>query len=86
MFCPISTDTCCSANEEAAQNARLEAMKNPMPHPIMNICTLTAESFERRPFLERKAALNLIQLATSNESSISADKVDNLIGTLIVSH
>jgi len=80
-----STDNRCSANEEAAQNARIEAMRKPTDRPLTKIRTPTAGSFERRPFLERKAALNLVQLAGSSEAPISADKVDNLIRMLIVS-
>ena len=41
-------------------------------------------SFEKRPFSERKAALNLTQLAQS-DATLNPDKVKNLIGTLIVS-
>lgn len=40
--------------------------------------------FEKRPFSERKAALNLAQLAQS-DATLNPDKVENLIGTLIVS-
>ena len=40
--------------------------------------------FEKRPFAERKAALNLAQLAQS-DATLNPDKVKNLIGTLIVS-
>jgi hypothetical protein len=74
----------CSANEEAAHNARIEALKEQKARPIEEIHTSMAETLKRRPFLERKAAFNLILLAGSNEASISADKVDNLIGALIV--
>lgn len=41
-------------------------------------------SFDKRPFSERKAALNLAQLAQS-DATLNPDKVKNLIGTLIVS-
>ena len=41
-------------------------------------------SFDKRPFAERKAALNLAQLAQS-DATLNSDKVKNLIGTLIVS-
>ena len=41
-------------------------------------------SFEKRPFSERKAALNLAQLAQS-DATLNPDSVKNLIRTLIVS-
>lgn len=40
-------------------------------------------SFDKRPFSERKAALNLAQLAQS-DATLNTDTVKNLIGTLIV--
>ena len=42
-------------------------------------------SFDDRPFQERKAALNLVQMAQSQDSALSPDRVRNLIETLVVS-
>lgn len=61
-------------------------MKEPVTYPSPPVSAPDPGSFERRPFHERKAALNLLQLAGSCEASISPDKVTNLIGTLIVSY
>lgn len=44
------------------------------------------KNFQKRPFAERKAALNLAQFARQNQDlNISADQIENLLGTLIVS-
>ncbi len=44
------------------------------------------KDFRKRPFAERKAALNLAQFARQNQDlNISADQVENLVSTLIVS-
>ena len=67
-------------------------MASVQSRPVQNIRPLASikaaktqqASFEKRPFSERKAALNLAQLAQS-DATLSPDKVKNLIGTLIVS-
>lgn len=44
------------------------------------------KDFQKRPFAERQAALNLAQFARQNQDlNISADLVENLVSTLIVS-
>ncbi len=44
------------------------------------------KAFEKRPFAERQAALNLAQFARqNNDLNLSTDQVENLVGTLIVS-
>lgn len=76
-----SADDQHSANAEEAQGrinkqAPLSKTRTSLSHQ---------EPFDRRPFKERKAALNLMQLAQTADSPISSDMVQNLIGTLIVS-
>ena len=41
--------------------------------------------FDDRPFHERKAALNLVQMAQPEAFALSPDRVRNLIKTLVVS-
>ena len=66
--------------EEREHNARLEREAEEAER------TAKSDAFDKRPFADRKAALNLIQMANTTEATISPDKVRNLIGTLIVSH
>ena len=65
-------------NAEKRHNARLaqaaEAAKK----------ASEAAAFAQRPFAERKAAFNLVQMANNGEVGMSTDKMQNLIGTLIV--
>ncbi len=77
---PSSANDHLSSNEERAHNSRLEREAEKARKEA------NSASFEKRPFAERKAALNLTQMALTTDVKISPDAVLNLIGTLIVSH
>ena len=66
--------------EESEHNNRLKRKAEEMEEAAK------AAAFDKRPFAERKTAFNLIQMARTTDATISADKVRNLIGTLIVSN
>ena len=69
-----------SSNEEAKHNARLQREAEEVKKAE------EAALYNSRPFAERKVALNLVQMAHNDDANISADVVQNLISTLIVSH
>lgn len=77
------------AREQAAQAKQVLApvqsrplQTTPAPTTIKVTKPQQASSFDKRPFSERKAALNLAQLAQS-DATLNSDTVKNLIGTLI---
>ena len=48
---------------------------------------LEQANFARRPFNEKQLALQLTQFASDNKDfDLGSDRVENLVGTLIVSH
>ena len=79
------------AREQAAQAKQVLAPVQSRPLQItpapttIKVTKPQQASFDKRPFSERKAALNLAQLAQS-DATLNSDTVKNLIGTLIVSY
>ena len=66
-----------------AQNAGNYA---PAASPIVASAEAHQEAFHKRPFADRQVALNLAQMAHSNEElSVSTDQIENLVSALIVS-
>ncbi|MCJ1340861.1 hypothetical protein MMC09_006157 [Bachmanniomyces sp. S44760] len=64
-----------------AQNAGNYA---PAASPIVASAEAHQEAFHKRPFADRQVALNLAQMAHSNEElSVSTDQIENLVSALI---
>ena len=80
VFSSLTTDHLRSANEERAHNTRLQREADEAERAAK------LSAFNNRPFSERQAAFNMIRMANNPEVPISKDRMQNLIGTLIVSH
>lgn len=62
------------------------AVKRPGARPVLGLSALEQANFAKRPFLEKQLALNLTQFASINaDLELGKDRIENLVGTLIVS-
>ena len=77
----IQSNSLLSMNEEAAQAEAAQALARSRAATM----EVHQPPFEARPFVERQAAISMLQLAQNEEAPVSQDAAKNLMYTLTVS-
>ena len=74
-----------SYHEETLQRQRAARARQERQRRLIAAEKARKEGFDKRSLVERKTALNLVQLAQVNQDGgLDPDRVENLISTLIV--